>query len=209
MTHQELKGAQQRLVQSEKLASIGQLATGIAHEINNPLGFISSNISTLDKYIHRYSTMIKALEHIVVAVEEQNLEKAREIRDQIRKLQDKLDLEYISRDVDHLLRESQEGVTKIKNIVKDLKTFSHRDDETRNLNYLNVILEGVLNIAASEIKDRATICKEYGQIQEVACNSQQIGQVFMNIVMNAAQAIESTGTITVRTYCKGNFAPVW
>ena len=199
----ELKQAQRMLIQSEKLASIGQLSAGIAHEINNPLGFINSNIATLDKYIDTLSEILRAQEILKAAVEQNNLEKAKKVSEDLRVLEKKLDLNYILTDIDALIRESKDGVERIRRIVLDLKTFSRRDQDERVPANINKVIEGVVNIVWNEIKYKAELHKEYGTVPDIDCNPQQIGQVFINLLVNAAQAIKDKGSIFIRTYTIG------
>jgi len=206
--HTELKNMQRQLVQSEKLASIGQLSAGIAHEINNPLGFVSSNLATFEKYIDRLSEYLRAQEVLKTAVSKGDFNKSSEIISRINDMEKKLGIGYILADIDNLLRESREGLDRIKKIVLDLKTFSHRDEGVRSPVDLNKVIDGVLNIVWNEIKYKAELKKEYGSLPPVNCNSQQIGQVFINILVNAVHSIKKQGVITIRTFYKDGKACV-
>ena len=198
--NEELKRAQTQLVQSEKLASIGQLAAGIAHEINNPLGFVGSNLSVLDQYVNSILEMHKALEALKVAVKERDSEKMERAEQYLDELEKILNMKHIVTDIDNLLRETQNGIERISLIVKDLRSFARQDREQKGAFSLNKIFEGVVNIVWSEIKYKADLKQELGDIPLIECNGQQIGQVFINLLVNAAQAIKDRGTITVRTY---------
>ena len=125
----EVKKNHQMMLQSEKLASIGQLAAGIAHEINNPTGFIGSNLSTLENYVADITRIFRAVESLKVVVEAGDLEKARKIREEITVIENEVDISYVFNDMDNLLRESKEGISRIANIVRDLKTFSHTTED--------------------------------------------------------------------------------
>jgi len=196
------------LLQSEKLASIGQLAAGIAHEINNPTGFIGSNISTLDNYMADITKVFRVMENLKEAVRSGDLTRARKIENEAEELEKMVDVSYIFSDVDNLLRESKEGVSRIANIVRDLKVFSHAQEDVFVLSNLCKIIDGVINIVWNEIKYKAELKKDYSEELSVACNPQQIGQVLINILMNAAQAIPDKGVISIRTYAKDEFAHV-
>lgn len=204
-SNEELKKAQNQLVQSEKLASIGQLAAGIAHEINNPLGFVGSNLSVLDQYIHSLLEVSKMVELLKKAIEEKNLDEAVRVNRQIINLEKTSNIEHILSDINNLLQETHNGIERIRLIVKDLKAFARQDKEVKAPFNLNKIFEGVLNIVWSEIKYKADLKQELGEIPLVECNGQQIGQVFINLLVNATQAIQGRGVITVRTYAKDDF----
>ena len=192
----KLEDTQDQLLQSEKMASIGQLAAGVAHEINNPVGFINSNVSTLSTYlndlfelINAYDKEAKALSVNLVAVQQ---------------LRQKIDFEYLREDIPSMLEETQEGLDRVKKIVRDLMGFS-RTNETQMATYdLRKGLESTLNVAWHELKYKAEIIKEFDDIPEIECMPSQLNQVFMNLMVNAAQAIETQGTITLRTKCKDN-----
>ncbi|MFC1593937.1 ATP-binding protein [Candidatus Omnitrophota bacterium] len=200
--HKELKSTQRQLLHSEKLASIGELAAGIAHEINNPIGFIGSNLSILETYIERISEVMRAMENVKDALSCDDTKKLKKIYKQLAKFEEQADIIYILGDIDSLLRESKEGVERIKKIVMDLKTFSRLDEGVRATADLNAILDGIINIVWNEIKQKAELTRHYSIIPLVQCNTQQIGQVFMNILVNAAQAIEDRGVISIHTYAQ-------
>ncbi len=196
--YKELQTTQSRILQQEKMASIGQLAAGMAHEINNPMGFISSNLSTLGKYagkIHDYlSTQSELLQRV----------KNSEVVEQLNGKRKSLKIDFIVEDIKELVRESQDGAERVKKIVQDLKSFSRVDQEVHKPADINECIESTLNIVWNELKYKATIQKEYGEIPLTKCYPQQINQVFMNLFVNAAQAIEKQGVITVRTWSRDN-----
>jgi len=200
--HDDLKYAQKKLVQAEKMASIGQLAAGVAHEINNPLGFVTSNISTLKRYILRICDLLEQLNALQTAVRKKDFKKAVNIQEQVKKLEDELGIKYILGDINKLIDESQEGVNRIKKIVLDLKTFSHQDDNIRSDTDLNTVIDGIVNIVWNEIKYKIKLNKQYEQIPLIKANTQQMGQVFINLLVNASQAIDKQGNISVKTYLK-------
>ena len=192
--HRELQTFHEQLLQSEKLASIGQLAAGVAHEINNPVGYVYSNLGTLQKYIDNLFQMLGGYEQLeaLVDVNESALKT-------IQKLKQELDLDYLKEDVRNLVSESCEGIARVKGIVQDLKDFSHVDEAEWQWVDLHRGLDSTLNIVNNEIKYKAEVVKEYGSLPDVECLASQLNQVFMNLLVNAAHAIEEYGTITLRT----------
>jgi signal transduction histidine kinase len=195
-----VKQAHRQLLQSEKLASIGQLAAGVAHEINNPISFISSNLSTLQKYIGILAALHTQCDAINTALKADDIPLAHTLLKDIQEMKEREDIPFLLHDTQNLIRESQDGIERIKKIVIDLRTFSRKDEETMSPANLNTILDGILSIVWNEIKYKAEVRKEYGVIGNVRCNQQQIGQVFINILVNAAQAIKENGIIQLHTY---------
>jgi signal transduction histidine kinase len=190
-----LSNAQNQLLQSEKLASIGQLAAGVAHEINNPIGYVHSNLGTLERYVGDLLTLIRAYEDAEAML-------ASEARDAIRDSKAHADLAFLREDMLALLAESKEGVARVKKIVQDLKDFSRvGSDDVWQWADVHAGLDSTLNIVNNELKYKATIAKDYGRLPEVRCLPSQLNQVFMNLLVNAGHAIDGEGTITVRTGC--------
>jgi signal transduction histidine kinase len=191
-----LQDAQNQLLQSDKMASIGQLAAGIAHEINNPVGYISSNLATFKLYTQQLFGLLAAFESSKCEFSEQTKRKLDAIKSQI-------DADYLMKDLQDLLLESEEGLDRVKKIVQDLKDFSHVDEAQWQWSNLHDGLDSTLNIVNNEIKYKAEVVKEYGDIPPVECLASQINQVFMNILINAAYAIEEQGKIIIRTGPEG------
>ena len=194
----QLKEAQNQLLQSEKMASIGQLAAGVAHEINNPVGYIKSNISSMQGYIHDLFAIISLYE----TAESELVDTV--AYHQIQELKQKLDLNFLKQDLNSLLCECQEGVQRVKQIVQDLKDFSHVERAEWQWADLHKGLESTLNIVNNEIKYKAKVIKEYGELPHIESIPSQLNQVFLNLLVNAAHAIEKDGTITVRTCTCGS-----
>ena len=191
----KLSSAQEHLIQSEKLASIGQLAAGVAHEINNPIGYIFSNYGTLEKYLDDLFKMLNAYEKA-----ESCYSDASAAAD-VKTLKNSIELEYLKEDIPTLMSESKEGIVRVRKIVQDLKDFSHVDaTQDWQFSNLNQGIDSTLNVVNNEIKYKADVVKEYGELPEVQCRSSQINQVVMNLVVNAAHAIGAErGKITIRT----------
>ena len=188
-----------QLVQSEKLASLGQLAAGVAHEINNPVGFISSNLSTLDSYFNRLQQMLEAYQHSEAFIT------AQDQRDQLLALRTTLELDFLREDIPILIRESKEGIGRVVQIVKDLKNFSRVDnDQTWQFANLQHGIDSTLNIVASELKYKADVIKHYAPLPDIECLASQLNQVVMNLVINAAQALgPERGTIPISNGVEG------
>lgn len=194
---EELQQAQDQLLQSEKMASIGQLAAGVAHEINNPVGYINSNIATLKQYLADVFELVSAYEAVEDIISDPEKQQA------LVKLKEKLEIDFLKQDLQDLMQESEEGVRRVKQIVQDLKDFSHVDETDWQWADLHSGMDSTLNIAHNETKYKAEIIKEYGELPQVECIISQLNQVFMNLLVNAAHAIEDHGTITIRTGTEG------
>lgn len=184
---EKLEEAQNQLLQSEKMASIGQLAAGVAHEINNPVGFVNSNFGALERYVLDLFRLIDAYGSA------DNAANAAEIRRQI-------DYDFLKEDIVALFKESKDGLERVRRIVQDLRDFS-RVDSTQEWQKasLQVCLDSTLSVAVNEIKHKADVVKAYASLPEVECLPSQLNQVFLNLMVNAAQAITTHGTLTLAT----------
>ncbi len=196
---QELKKARNQVLQNEKMAAIGQLSAGVAHEINNPVGYINSNLSSMERYVHHLVDLTQLYQ---VAEETLKIQHP-DLYDLIREMRERIDLEFIKEDIYDLVKESREGAKRVKDIVQGLKEFSHVDESEWQWADLHKGLESTLNIVHNEIKYKATVKKEFGVLPQVECLASQLNQVFMNILVNAAHAIEDQGEITLRTRQEG------
>ena len=198
----KLKDAQAQLLQSEKLASIGQLAAGVAHEINNPIGFVNSNLGTLLKYCKHLLRLIDVYDEETRPM----LAAAPGARERIEALRREIDFDFMRGDLLELIEESIDGATRVSKIVLDLRDFSRVGEEEWQQTDLCAGLDSTLNLVLNEIKFKADIVKDYRPMPWVECIPSQINQVFMNILVNAAQAIQGRGTITLSNGCEGDFA---
>jgi two-component system NtrC family sensor kinase len=199
----KLSDAQDKLMQSEKMASIGQLAAGVAHEINNPIGFIFSNFGTLERYLADLFEMLAAYE------EAESVLAGSPVAARLKELREKIELDYLKEDIPSLMAESKDGITRVRNIVQNLKDFSRVDTSQKwVLADLHHGIDSTLNIVNNEIKYKADVVKEYGQLPDIECLPSELNQVFMNLLVNAAHSIRADrGTITIRT--GANESQVW
>lgn len=192
--HQKLKETQSQILQSEKMASIGQLAAGVAHEINNPLGFISSNIGTLNKYVQKLAEFIDAQAAVVETLS------SPADQEELKTLRKSLKIDFLLEDTKDLISESLEGSERVKGIVKNLKSFSNIDQSDCLPADINECIETTLNVVWNSIKHKATVEKEYGKLPLFTCYPQQLNQLFLNLLLNAGQAIEKEGIIRIKTW---------
>jgi two-component system NtrC family sensor kinase len=193
-----LQQAHSQLLQADKMASIGQLAAGVAHEINNPIGFISSNLNTLGHYIDDLKQVVAAYEELLRKCHEQAPDLT-ETAKQVQGLRDKIDIDYIISDLGQLTAESMEGAHRVRQIVADLRDFSHVDSPDVVEEDINHLLDKTINVAWNELKYKTEVVRDYGQVPALPCYGGKLAQVFLNLLVNAAQAIEVKGTITIRT----------
>ncbi len=197
---EQLETAQDQLMQSERLASIGQLAAGVAHEINNPVGFVNSNLGTLTHYL---DDLLRLLDAYVGA--ESALPEAR--RAHLARMREECDLAYVRNDIIDLVSESREGLSRVTSIIQDLKSFAHVDSHEWQTVDLLAGLESTLNVVYNELRYKADIVRAFEPLPLVACLPGQINQVFMNLLVNAAHAIAERGTIALRSGVAGE--QVW
>lgn len=208
---EKLKEAQTQLIQKEKLAGIGQLAAGVAHEINNPLGFISSNFKVLSKYISVYQNVLSLYHSISNNPLLQTHPECNEILNKIINLEKEKDIEFIHEDIQGLLSDCHEGLTRVKDIVQGLRLFSRIDQLNEFEEYdLNEGIQTTLVVANNEIKYDAEVELNPGQIPLIPAMGNQINQVLLNIVINAAYAIrkkdlDDLGWIKIKTYKDENY----
>jgi signal transduction histidine kinase len=191
---EEQQDVERSVMRRDKLVTIGELASGVAHEINNPLGYVRSNINSLKEY---FEDLLPLLE--LLAADPPALDRA---ADRAREA----DLPFILEDLPSCFQETSNGIERVLQIVGDLKTFTRDDAESRELADLNQVIEGAVNILWNQIKHKAKLDRDLGRLPQVPCYPSQLGQVFMNLLYNAVQAIDHDGRIRIHTRLEGDWA---
>ncbi len=194
-TNEELKNTQAQLIHTSKMVSLGQLVAGIAHELNNPIGYTYSNISHLKDTMPKIHEMMKRLNEEIPKLPKTAQKK-------IEELKKKLNFDFILKDIDNIIQSSLDGTQRTKEIVVGLRNFSRLDEAEIKEVDLHEGLENTLKLLTSELKNRITVHKEYGKLPKVSCYPSQINQVFLNILTNAIQAIFDKGD-------KGEKGDIW
>jgi|GEM_PF-429955 len=200
---EEKKRIESQLLQTEKMASIGQLAAGVAHEINNPTGFVSSNLKTLSDYIKDIGDLSQEYRKLVAKLDQSSnavdlgdvLEHVKRITD----LETEVDADFVLKDIGELIEESKSGLDRIKKIVQDLKDFAHPGEDKPKFADINQNMDSTINVVWNELKYKTEVTKDYGSLPQVRCYPQLLNQVFVNLLVNAAQSIEERGEIKIRT----------
>ncbi|MBU1311865.1 MAG: ATPase [Gammaproteobacteria bacterium] len=190
----QLAVLKQQLLQSEKLASLGQLAAGVAHEINNPIGYVSSNMKVLAEYSDSLINLVKLLS--------QQVDEAQRLS-----LLAQFDFDYVCADLPKLVQESEQGLERVVDIIHDLKDFSHIEEAEFVDADLHQGIQSTLNIVSNELKYKAEVVKDFAELPLVRCIPSQLNQVLLNLLVNAAHAIEQHGTIRISTGFDDNW--VW
>ena len=209
LKNEELEKASVQLLQSEKMASLGQLAAGVAHEINNPMGYINSNLNLLRTYRENLTRMFQAYRDLETSLDKLTVGgPVAERLARIRQLDQEIRLDEILTDLNDMISESIEGAERVTFIIKNLKEFSHPESGTPQRANLHDALESTLNIVWNELKYKAEVIKDYGDIPPITCYPQELKQVFMNLLVNASQAIPERGVIKVRTFMDGDWANI-
>lgn len=194
--YEQLDDTQKQLVQSEKMASLGQLAAGVAHEINNPIGFILSNYETLADYVQSLDQLLSQFPSMLNHNDQAKV--------QLEQAWQELDIDFIREDINELLGASKGGLTRIKEIVSGLKSFSHADTQNYLAMDLNLCVEGAIQLVWNELKYNCEIERKFDKECWIKGNKGQLQQVFVNLLVNAKQAMEQGGVITITTLKKSD-----
>lgn len=202
-----------QLMQSEKLASIGHLAAGVAHEINNPIGFVSSNLNTFSGYIEDIHKLITEYQRLNIILAESAVTGSyeKDILDQhhaVTRMEADIDIGFILDDITNLISESKDGTERIRQIVQDLKDYAHPGNKIASYANVNTCIQSTLNIVWNEIKYKADVIRDFGNTPDIKCYPQELNQVFMNLLVNAAQAIDMKGEIKISTSSKEDYVEV-
>ena len=200
-----LKEQKAQLVQQEKLASIGLLAAGIAHEINNPVGYIKSNLQTLMEYETSIVQSINALRRVIEHFRQGNLNSAQQAElTELDALLASNEFDYKLSDGIECIHESLSGVSRIEDIIANLSDFAREGSDSREACNLNELIENALKLVWNKVKYKCDVQKELGELPMIYCWPNPLTQVFANIIVNAAQATREKGTLTISTSVKGN-----
>lgn len=201
-TLSELKQTQEQMLQQEKMATIGQLSAGVAHEINNPLGFIKSNVETLKEYIQVFTQLVQAYQSL--ADMDENTPIYAKTLASIQALQAEEDIDFIVDDASGMLSETLEGLTRVEDIVAGMKEVNHPGGELHDKVDINNCLNTAITVATNEIKYNCEVKKDFSQIPIIIGNQSQLIQVFINILINASHAISKQGVIFIKTYVENS-----
>lgn len=197
--NQALKQHQAFLVQSEKMAGLGQLSAGIAHEINTPVGFVLSNVRTLGKYMEKFKTLYESYEELLQAVNSRDANALKTSIEQVQEIKKATKLDFILEDIDVLFAETDEGLDRVKSIVGNLRNFARPEEAEAKEANINEGIKATLALVLNELKYKCEIKQELGDLPSLFCHPSELNQVFMNLLVNAGHAVEDQGVITIRT----------
>jgi signal transduction histidine kinase len=197
--YRELQATQMQLIQREKMASVGQLVAGVAHELNNPIGFVYSNVTTLEDFVRRLRAMLEAYR----ATPLPEAERAR-----LHTEWDSRKIDYALKYLDSMIQGIREGAERARKIVRDLRVFARTEDDVWQPVDIHEEIESSLTLLNHLLRDRVTVHRKFGEVPEVECVRSQMDQVFLNLLANAAQAISGPGAITIETRQDGASAVI-
>lgn len=203
---QDLKATQSQLVEAEKMASLGQLTAGIAHEINNPINFVKSNVKPLQMDIYDLREVIRRYEEINDSNVVEKLQEINELKEQI-------DLQYVNAEIEMLIKGIEDGASRTADIVQGLRTFSRLDESELKEANIHEGIESTLILIRNSIPAHINIIRDYGELPQIVCFPGKLNQVFMNLLTNAVQAImakpeQGKESIVIKTYLEDNMAHI-
>ncbi|MBN1207679.1 MAG: ATP-binding protein [Myxococcaceae bacterium] len=199
----ELEERQVQLIQAEKLASLGQMAAGVAHEVSSPVGYVLSNLGTLSQYASALTPLLRLQRELLDTQGSSSPDTREALLTRMREHWSQQDMDALLEDLPELLQESLEGARRIKEIVQSLRMFAREDSGEPQLADLNVELEATLRMVWNELKYKCTVARDLQPLPPLRCHPTQLSQVFTNLLINSAQAIETRGEVHVRTRHEG------
>ena len=204
LARQKLESSSEQLLQSEKMASVGQLAAGIAHEINNPIGFVSSNLHSLADYIQTYKTLLERYETLTCSFDERHLSPEQQaLLESIETLKTTEDLAFINEDIGNLTEECVDGLERVKQIVQNLRSFARQSEAEAKSANVNDCLESALKLVWNELKYKCHLMKQLGDLPTIECYPGELNQLFVNLLVNAGHAMEQSdgaGILTLSSF---------
>ena len=202
--NQDLKSTQQKLLQAEKMASVGQLAAGVAHEINNPVGFINSNVTSLKSYLSTYATLSELVEKLTKAMSSGDEVSQARVAEELSEFASQQDFSFIDSDIKELIADTEDGLNRVIEIVKNMKSFSRADSDTMQMFDVNQCISTTAKMVKEKVEQNASLVLELQDLPQTAINVGKINQVITNLIVNAAQAVQAGGEVTVKSYPQGN-----
>lgn len=203
-SNEALKQTQEALIQQKKMVAIGQLAAGIAHEINNPTGYILCNLGSLERYNKKIKQCFTELNQYINQEDQIDIANDPGIQNKYQAIKKNHNIDFIIDDLELIILDSKEGLGKISRIVNSLSIFSHAHETEAQLCDINSCLQNTLAIAKNEIKQKAEVICHFDQLPKIMVNTQELHQVFLSIIINAVQAIKDEGIITIKTWLDEN-----
>lgn len=193
--NETIADTQAKLLQSEKLASLGQLSAGIAHEINNPIAFIHSNVKSLSEYVDVYQKLLQLFQ----SSRDVKQDEIDALMLRIAELEEEEDIEFINEDINSLIGDTLDGALRVKDIVKGLQEFSHINGDAKTSCDINACLNSTLKIVKNDFKNRCTVVTDFDEIPLVHANQGEINQVLLNLLVNGGHAVGTNGTVSLKT----------